>query len=389
MYRIGKQEVEAVNDVLASGKLFRYGIGTACTEFEKRYGEFLGVRNVLMTSSGTTALTAALAGNKIGPGDEVLVPACTYIATAIAVLSVGAIPVVIDVDESLTMDPLAAEAAISSHTKALLPVHMWGLVADMDAIMAVAKRHNLKVIEDACQCVGGGYKGQMVGSIGDAGAFSFNYYKNMTCGEGGAVVTNDDNAFPRMGCMIDCCSFYWKGRENTDMNDLFVASGSRASEVEGAIMNVQLDRLPGIIASMRKQKMRILHELEDTKLVPAKYNSIECDCGTHVAFQFPTAEVALAFAKKISPCFIAGRTGRHVYTEWDPLFRKQVAPHPAMNPYFFKENAECRKELTKDQCAKSLEILNRTVLIPTHPDNTDEKVSGIIANIRSAANATL
>ena len=388
MYKIGSQEVNAVSDVLTSGKMFRYGIGGACMEFEKRYGEFLGVKNVLMTSSGTTALTAALVGMKIGPGDEVLVPACTYIATAIAVLAVGAIPVVVDVDESLTMDPVAAEAAIGPHTKALLPVHMWGLVADMDAIMAIAKRHNLKVIEDACQCVGGGYKGRMVGSIGDAGAFSFNYYKNMTCGEGGAAVTKDDSALPRMGCMVDCCSFYWKGRENTDMDDLFVASGSRASEIEGAIMNAQLDRLPGMIASMRRQKIRIIRELADTKLVSAKYNSLECDCGTHVAFQLPSAELANAFAEKV-PCFIAGKTGRHVYTEWDPLFEKHVGPHPAMNPYFFKENADCRKDLTKDQCAKSLDIMNRTVVIGTHPDNTDEKVSEIIANVRSAANAIL
>ncbi len=388
MYKVGSQEVKAVGDVLSSGKMFRYGIGGACTEFERRYGEYLGVKHVMMTSSGTTALTAALAGMKIGPGDEVLVPACTYIATAIAVLSVGAIPVVVDVDESLTMDPVAAEAAIGPHTKALLPVHMWGLVADMDAIMAVAKRHNLKVIEDACQCVGGGYKGRMVGAIGDVGAFSFNYYKNMTCGEGGAVSTNDDSAVPRIGCMIDCCSFYWKGRENSDMDDLFVASGSRASEIEGAIMNAQLDRLPGMIASMRQQKLRIHRELQDTKLVPAKYNSLECDCGTHVVFQLPSAEKAVAFSEKVC-CFIAGKTGRHVYTEWDPLFDKHVGPHPAMNPYFFKENADCRKDLTKDQCAKSLEIMNRTILIPTHPDNTPEKVTELIANIRSVANGLL
>ena len=388
MYRIGNEEVQAIGKVLTSGKMFRYGIGGACNEFERRYGEYLGAKHVLMTSSGTTALTTALVGMNIGPGDEVLVPACTYIATAIAVLSVGAIPVVIDVDDSLTMDPIAAEAAIGPHTKALLPVHMWGLVADMDAIMAVAKRHNLKVIEDACQCVGGGYKGRMAGAIGDAGAFSFNYYKNMTCGEGGAAVTNDDNAIARMGCMVDCCSFYWKGRENTDMDDLFVAAGSRASEIEGAVMNVQLDRLPGMISAMRKQKLRILREVEDTKLVPAKYNSLECDCGTHVVFQMPNAELANAFSKKVS-CFIAGKTGRHVYTEWDPIFKKQVAPCRALNPYFFKENEECRKDITKDQCAKSLEIMNRSVLIPTHPDYTDEKITEIIANIRAAANELL
>ena len=149
MYRIGQEEIDAVAEVIKSRKLFRYGIGNACETFEKRYAEYLGVKHVMLNTSGTVSLNAALVGLQIGPGDEVLVPACTYIATAIAVLAVGAIPVVVDIDESLTMDPKAVEAAIGPHTKAIIPVHMWGLVCDMDALMDVAKKHNLLVIEDA------------------------------------------------------------------------------------------------------------------------------------------------------------------------------------------------------------------------------------------------
>ena len=386
MYKIGQKELDAIGEVLFSGKVFRYGIGGACTNFESRYAQYLGVKHVLMTSSGTTALVAALIGQNIGPGDEVLVPACTYIASAIAVLAAGAIPVVIDIDESLTMSPAAAEAAIGPHTKALLPVHMWGMPCDMDALMAIARRRQLKVIEDACQCVGGGYRGRKVGGIGDAGAFSFNYYKNMTCGEGGAAVTNNDEALPRMGCMVDCCRFYWDGRQANGTP--FVSSGSRASEIEGAVMNCQLDRIDDMIASMRAQKTRLLAETADTGLKPLKANSPDCECGTHAGFLLPSAEHALAF-QKIYPCTIAGKTGRHVYTEWDPIFAKQGAHHPALNPYNLKENADCRRDLTKDQCAASLDILNRSILVGTHPDRSEDDTSKIIANLRQAAEQVL
>ncbi|MEN6400864.1 MAG: aminotransferase class V-fold PLP-dependent enzyme, partial [Armatimonadia bacterium] len=202
MYRVGQKEVDAIAKVLLSGDLFRYHIGGECTRFEARYAKYLGVKSVRMTSSGTTAITAALAGLGIGPGDEVIVPACTYMASAVSVLAVGAIPIVADVDESITLSPKAVDALVGPQTKAVIPVHMWGLVCDMDGIMKVAKKHNLKVVEDCCQCVGGGYKGRMVGSIGHMGAFSFNFYKNMTCGEGGAVVSSDDDATQRAACMI-------------------------------------------------------------------------------------------------------------------------------------------------------------------------------------------
>lgn len=386
MYRIGREEIEAISEVLLSGKVFRYGIGNACTRFEERYAKYLGVKHVMMTSSGTTALTAALIGQRIGPGDEVLVPACTYIATAIAVVAAGAIPVIVDVDASLTMDPQAVAAAIGPRTRALIPVHMWGLVCDMDALMAIARRHKLIVVEDACQCVGGGYKGRKVGAIGHAGAFSFNYYKNMTAGEGGACVTNDAAAVVRMGCMIDCCKFYWTSREQDE--SLFISNGARASEIEGAVLNVQLKRIDPMIRAMRRQKLRILKETADSGLVPIKANSLEYECGTHVGFQLPTVEQANEF-QRLTGCTIAGKTGRHVYTEWDPIFAHSGAPHPALNPFNLKENAECRMAYSKDMCAKSLDILNRTVLFGTHPDRKRPDVTRQIRTLCETAKAVL
>ena len=145
MLRFGKKEIDAFAKVALSGQLFRYHEHGECTRFEERFGRMLGVPHVLLTSSGSTALTAALAALGIGPGDEVIVPAHTYMATALAVLAVGAIPIIVDVDESIMLDPIALENAVGPLTRAVIPVHMWGGVCDMDAIMRVAEQHRLLV----------------------------------------------------------------------------------------------------------------------------------------------------------------------------------------------------------------------------------------------------
>ena len=205
MYIVGQEEIDAIAKVIREGSLFRYGVGGECDRFEQRYAAYLGTSHVALTCSGTYALTAAVLGLGIGPGDEVLVPAHTYMATAIAVLATGAIPVIVDIDETITIDPQAVEDAIGPRTKAVVPVHMWGAACDMDAIMEIAARHDLLVLEDTCQGIGGGYDGRKLGTIGHAGAFSFNYYKNMTAGEGGAVCTDDARIADRVKCAIDPC----------------------------------------------------------------------------------------------------------------------------------------------------------------------------------------
>ena len=386
MYRVGKKEVDAIAKVLLSGKLFRYHIGGQCERFEKRYAKSLGVKHVCLTASGSTALTAACAGLGIGPGDEVLVPACTYMASAVSVLASGAIPVVVDIDETITISPEAIADAVGPRTRAVMPVHMWGMPCDMDAIMRVARRKGILVIEDACQAVGGGYEGRMLGAIGHVGAFSFNYYKNMTCGEGGAVVTNGDLVAQRARCMADCCSFYWTGRKKDVVP--FASSGARASEVEGAMLNAQLDRIGPMIGAMRRQKKHILKETVKTGLKPVPSNSLDFECGTHVMYTLPTAAHADKFAALIGGT-VCGKTGRHVYTEWDPIFAHQGAHHPAMNPYSLPQNRRCRKTYKKDMCARSLDILDRTVFVTTHPDRTAAQLKAQIKRVKDAARAVL
>ena len=176
MYRIGKLEQDRVEKLFSSKEIFRYGRAGECETFEDAWGKRLGVEHARMTTSGTASLYAALIGLGCGPGDEVIVPSCTYMATALAVLATGAIPIVADVDESITLSPRDVERRISPYTKVIIPVHMWGLASDLDGLMKLANEHNIQVLEDACQSVGGGYKGRKLGSIGHAGAFSFNYF---------------------------------------------------------------------------------------------------------------------------------------------------------------------------------------------------------------------
>ncbi|MFB3891265.1 MAG: DegT/DnrJ/EryC1/StrS family aminotransferase [Phycisphaerae bacterium] len=381
MLRFGQAELDEMAKVAFSGKPFRYKAGSQCARFERRFARSLGARFVHLTSSGSTALSAALGGLGVGPGDEVIVPAYTYMATATAVLAVGAIPVIIDIDESLTMDPAALEAAVGPRTRAVIPVHMGGLVCDMDAIMRIARRRKLLVVEDACQCVGGAYKGRPVGAIGHAGAFSFNFYKNMTCGEGGAISTNDESVFQRAQCMVDCCSFYWNGRPKGLKP--FVAAGARASEFEGAMLNAQFDRLGGMIRTLRRMKKQVLAATAGLPLKPIPSNSLDWECATQVDYQLPTAGQADKFAKRVKGV-IPLNTGRHTYINWDPILQKRGAHHPAMDPFRMAANRGCRMDYRKDLCPRSLDILARTVMIGLHPDRTAAQVDELIAKIRRA-----
>jgi dTDP-4-amino-4,6-dideoxygalactose transaminase len=389
MYIIGQEEIDALAKVVNSKELFRYGIGHECERFETRYAAWLGAKHFSLAASGSYALTAAMIGVGLGPGAEVLVPAHTYMASATSVLATGAIPVIVDINESITIDPAAIEAAIGPRTRAVIAVHMWGTACDMDAIMEIARRRNLIVIEDACQGVGGGYRGRKLGTIGDIGAYSFNFYKNMSSGEGGGVVTNDDAVHKRVNCAIDPCHAFWTGRQEDEMP--FAGNGARASEFMGAILNVQLDRIDGIIGAMRQERDTVLAGIQpalELGMRRAPLHSQDSDCATNVFLTVPSAQAAEVFVRTF-PSVIVGKTGRHTYTEWDQVLMGAGAAHPLMNPYNMPANAECRRTYSRDMCAKSLDILNRTVLVPTHPLHTKEQIADIIHNINAASRVAL
>ncbi len=385
MYKVGEEEIEAIARVIRAGTLFRYREGSECARFETRYAEAIGVKHFNLAASGTLGMSAGLIGLGIGPGDEVLVPAHTYMATATSVLAVGAIPVLVEIDETLTIDPKAIENAIGPATRAVIPVHMWGTACAMDEIMEIAGRRGLLVLEDACQGVGGGYKGRMMGSIGDAGAFSFNYFKNMTSGEGGGIATNDDRVAERARCAIDPCHFYWQGQEEGLRP--FAGAGARASELMGAMLNVQLDRIVDIVTAMRANRRRLLDATKGLSNQGVRFspmNSPDHDCAAHLICILPHEAAADAFAARTGG-IVAGKTGRHSFFNWDQVLAQEGAHHVALNPYALPQNAQARRDLPDGFGQTSLDVLNRSVMIPMDPDHGESDLEAIAHNIRLSA----
>ena len=192
-YWIGEEERREVADVLDSGYVFRYGdlkdpkFKHKVYTLEEEYAKYCGAKHALATNSGTSALVVSALAMGLKPGDEVIVPAYTFVASYTALIFVGVVPVLAEIDESLTLDPKDIERRITPRTKGIMPVHMLGNPSDMDAIMALAKKHGLMVLEDACQSAGGSYHGRKLGTIGRMGAYSLNVFKTITCGDGGLV----------------------------------------------------------------------------------------------------------------------------------------------------------------------------------------------------------
>ncbi len=358
MHKIGEAEIRAVRKVIESKQFGRYrgGEGGFTDQFEKAFCEKFGVRHALTVTSGTAALSCAAVGIGLGPGDEFIVPAYTWIATALGPLAAGAVPVMADIDESLTLDPADVERKITPYTRAIVPVHMGNLVCNLDAIMALAARHNLKVIEDACQAVGAFYKGRRVGTIGHAGAFSFNMYKNITCGEGGAVVSDDDETFYRAIIYHDVGSFSRAANAGVKI-PFFAGVNFRVSEIQGAIMGEQLKRLDGFIEGLRRRRALLAEILSaSTRYRISPHHDPASALGLTLLFE--TADEARAFAVRHGLSRPID-SGLHVYTNWEPLLNQRTH-HPLLNPFAW---ARRKIEYSKDMCSRSLDIMARTVTV--------------------------
>lgn len=388
MYQIGEEEVEAVRRVIESKQLFRYrgGEGGETDQLEAEWAARLGAKHALAVTSGTAALTCALAGMQIGPGDEVIVPAYTWIATPLAALTLGAIPIVAEVNESLTLDPADVERKITKRTKVIIPVHMCGFPAGMDALTEIAERHGLRILEDACQADGGSYKGRGLGSIGAAGANSFNHFKIIACGEGGAVVTSDPEIYQRALIYHDIgCPF----RGHAEKMDIpfFVGTNYRTNEILSAIMRVQISRLDGILAALRGEKRRMMDELTgESAFSFSPSNDIEGDCGTQLSLLFETPEKAACLIDDLAEQGFSAASpkdsGHHIYANWTPILEKRGAHHPARNPY---ELCGYEVEYSKDMCPATLDYLARTVYVATSVDRPEDELTALIEAIRKAA----
>ena len=251
------KERKEVNDVLETGILMRYGFDGPrkgvwkSKELESAINETFGCKYAQLTSSGTAALTTAMSALGIGYGDEVITPSFTFVASFEAVLSVGAVPVLVDVDDTLTLDPEAVRKSITPKTKAIMPVHMCGSMADMDALVAICKENNLILLEDACQSIGGTYKGKHLGTIGDAGTFSFDFVKTMTCAEGGVVMTNREDIYVNSDGYTDHGHDHKGADRGADLHP-FIGYNFRISELHAAVGLAQIKRLPEFLTIQKK-----------------------------------------------------------------------------------------------------------------------------------------
>lgn len=349
---------------LLRGELARYHTGgeSEVDRFEGELSREIGVPHALAVNSGTSALICALVGAGVGPGDEVLVPAYTWVSTAAAPLAVGAVPVLVEVDRSLTMDPADIRRKITPHTRAIVPVHMLNLVCDMGAIMDIAREHGLIVIEDACQAIGVTYRGKKVGSFGNAAAFSFNQHKNIKSGEGGAVVTSDAKLFARAGMYHDVGS-YTRPKRFASSEPLFVGVNYRMPELSAAILRPQLKNLEGQIVRRQARRRAALEELERSRFRFGVSPHHSPDEAAALALYFDDPEEASAFARARGAMRLID-TGRHVYTNWQSVIAKR-AQNPKLDPYAWAPRAH---EIDEHTCPETLKILARTCTVSVAPD---------------------
>lgn len=386
MYRIGQEEIDAVKRVIDSKIFFKVNGGELqeTTHVHEEMNKIFGTKHSIFMTSGHAALTSALIAMGIGPGDQVIVPAYTYIASAMAIVAAGAIPVIAEADETLTLDAEDVERKITPHTKAILPVHIQGFPCNMDALCAVAKKHNLMILEDACQADGGTYKGKRLGSIGTAGALSFNCYKVITCGEGGALLTNDDTVYGRALIYHDSSAVAFFGDQLSGVTEKTVCGNEyRVHEMSSAILRVQLRRMDGILADLRKNKNLLADALSgDFAFVPS--HDSEGGCATTLALRFETEEEARRVASNEAvKGVVPYDTDKHVYINWAPILQKRGAFHPLMDPFKMEANRDIIPDYNVDMCPKTLDFLKRTVYISISPDWTEaeimEKAKAIIA----------
>jgi dTDP-4-amino-4,6-dideoxygalactose transaminase len=267
---------------------------------------------------------ACLAALGIGPGDEVIVPGYTFIASISSIILSKAIPVLAEIDESLTIDPEDIKKKITKRTKAIIPVHMLGNPCDMDKIMEIAKEHNLYVIEDCCQAAGAVYKGKKVGTIGHMGAFSLNIFKTITSGDGGMVITNDSNLYER------AFGFHDQGHKPNRMgvevgNRSIVGMNMRMNELSGAVALAQVRKMDKILKMLREKKGKLKKMVSEIpEIAFRKINDEQGECSTLLTLLLKDKETANKFCEKIGSKTIA-HSGWHVYNNMEQILEKKTA----------------------------------------------------------------
>jgi len=325
------KERKEVNDVLKTGILMRYGFDGPrkgiwkSKELEAAINETFGCKYAQITSSGTSALTTAMSALGIGYGDEVITPSFTFVASFEAVLSVGAVPVLVDVDDTLTLNPEAVRKAITPKTKAVMPVHMCGSMSDMDSLIAICKEHDLFLLEDACQSIGGTYKGKSLGTIGDAGTFSFDFVKTMTCAEGGVVMTNREDIYIKSDGYTDHGHDHKGVDRGADLHP-FIGYNYRISELHAAVGLAQIKRLNEFLSIQKKNHGLLKSILEQVPEISfRRVPDPAGDSCSFISWFLPNEEITRAVVAELkAQGILAGNfywfdNNWHYIRKWDHL----------------------------------------------------------------------
>jgi dTDP-4-amino-4,6-dideoxygalactose transaminase len=324
-FLVGDEERRHVAEVMETGYLSRYGseddprFRRKVVTLEKRFAERSQARYALAVNGGTGAIMASLVALGVGPGVEVLVPGYTFVASIAAVLAVGGVPILTEIDESLTMDPKDLEHRITKKTRVIMPVHMLGNPSNMDAIMPIAERHGLLVLEDCCQALGARYHGKPVGTVGNIGCFSLNVYKTINCGDGGLVITNDEKLYGR------AFGFHDQGhkplRMGLEMGERSILGiNLRMNELSAAFALGQFEKLDRILTLLREKKGKFKKALADAKIPGMHFRTINDpdECGTLLGVIFDQAGEAQRVAKELGTKTVS-ESGWHVYNNMEQI----------------------------------------------------------------------
>ena len=340
--------------------------------FERTARECFGAKYAIGISSGTAALHSSFVAAGVGPGKEVICPAIGFYATAAAVVAAKGVPVFCDVDASMSIDPNKIESLITERTVAVAPTHVMGTVCDMGAIMKIARKHNLRVVEDCAQSCGGTFKGKRVGTFGDLGCFSISCYKIVGGGEGGLIVTNDKRLWERANQLAECGGLWRPDRFAPPRydNEIFCGTNYRMSELEAAVDVVQLKRMPSTVKRSNAVKMRVLKQLKTFKeITPQKLNDASGDVGYLLRF-FPATiqlgeKIVAALRAEGIQCGMRGRSTTpdwHVYSYMFPV-TLQSGPHGPECVYTCKHYADKggRISYARGDCPVADDLFDRVI----------------------------
>lgn len=326
---VGEEEIKEVMDVLRSGYLYRYQVGGdprfqgKVLQLEEEMIRRSQVRYAVAVNSGTTALLTALVGLGVGPGDEVIVPGFTFVASISSIVYAGAVPVLAEIDGTLNLDPEDVRKKITPRTKAIMAVHMMGNPARLDELKAIAAEHDLYLVEDCAQAFGASYKGQPIGSLGHVGTFSFNVFKTVTSGDGGMIITDDEALYTR------CFAFHDQGhtplRTGVEIGQRpFLGLDFRYTELQAAVLLAQIRKLPPMLERLRANKQRFKAGIAG--LPGLKFREVidpQDEIGTILTVILPSAQIAARLATDLGSSVVA-QAGWHVYSNMEHLLEQRV-----------------------------------------------------------------